>query len=252
MRIATPTEASAAAIAEREARWWRRMADRWSAAARPEMWADRPAKEAAVVVFHDPAADLERRAAGWGHSLPGHGLDALSEFAAGLASAEGEAWRSGHSDVAVRAFEDRRFLLADRILHWAVPWLETVGRCYPEQRREAHADREGLLDLAETMRAAPMLAGPEGVYPPGEDAFGPTEIDVPLSRWLESLWSGSLVLEATRRSMGDADVETLVTLYEVDAARWRRLAVRYPGSAALWHDLGQRAEATATRLRSEP
>jgi hypothetical protein len=252
MHIATPTEASAAVIAEREARWWARTADRWSGTACPELWADRPATEAAVVLFHDPAADLERRADRWGHSLSDHGLDALAEFAAGLAAAEGEAWRSGHSDVAVRAFEDRRFLLADRILHWAVPWLETVGRCYPEQRKEAHADREGLLDVAETMRAAPRLAGPEGVYPSGEDAFGPTELDVPLARWMESVWSGSLILDATRRSMGDPDSETLVTLYEVDAARWRRLAVRYPGSAALWHDLGDRAEATAAGLRAEP
>lgn len=238
----------AATTAEREVRFWADLAERWPASARPEQWADRAAREADVVVFHDPGADLDRRAARWGHALPGHGLDDLARFAAGLARAEAEAWRLDQPDVAMRAFEERRFLLADRVLHWAVPWLDTMGRCYPEVRDDADAGRDGLLDLAETMRPAPRLTGPEGVYPTGEDTYGPVRLDVVLNRWLDSLWSGSLLLDATRRSMGGDEPSALPTLFEVAAARWRRVAEGHPGSAALWLDLADRAAETAIRL----
>lgn len=251
MRTAIRAEPGAAAnAAEGEVRFWVDLAERWSASARPQQWADRPAREVDVVVFHDPAADLDRRAARWGHTLPGHGLDDLARFAAGLASAEAEAWRFDQPDVATRAFEERRFLLADRVLHWAVPWLDAMGRCHPDVHDDADAARRGLLDLAETMRAAPRLTGTEGVHPVGEDAYGPVALDVPISRWLDSVWSGSVLLAATRRSMAEEESSAVPTLFEVAAAKWRRVADTYPGSAALWLDLGDRAARTATLSRA--
>lgn len=262
-----PEPGSAAAAADREAEFWADLARRWSPTARPEQWSDRAARELDVVVFYDPADDLERRARRWGHSPSGHGLDDLALFAAGLARAEAEAWRDDRADVAVRAFEERRFLFADRILHWAVPWLGTMGRGYPDVREDAHGCRDGLLRLADVMRPAPRLTGAEGLHPAGQDGFGPVALDVPLSRWLDSLWSGSLVLHATVRSMTPVErssrsldlaldladltgdlAHDLATHYEVNATRWYGLAGRHPGSAALWLDLGDRAANTARRL----
>jgi hypothetical protein len=264
MRTSTPAEpGSAAEAAEREVEFWAELADRWSPRARPEQWADRPAREVEVVLFFDPGDDLARRASRWGHTLPGDGLDALARFAAGLARAEADAWREGRDDVAVHAFEERRFLLSDRILHWAVPWLGTMGRCYPEVREDAHRFHDDLLQLADVMRPAPRLTGTEGVHPSGEDSYGPVALEVTPSRWLASLWSGSLLLDATIRSMtgsarssvpfSEADlpdglVADLATLFVVNAARWHGLAERHPGSAALWLDLGDRARRTADRL----
>ena len=264
MPTSTPPEpGSAASAADRESEFWATLARRWSPAARPEQWSDRAARELDVVVFYDPADDLERRANRWGHSLAGHGLDDLALFAAGLAQAEAEAWRDDRPDVAVQAFEERRFLLADRILHWAVPWLGTMGRCYPDVREDAHGFRDGLLQLADVMRPAPRLTGAEGLHPVGQDGFGPVALDVSLSRWLDSLWSGSLLLQATvssvtgiersSRSLDAADLtprhaHDLATLFEVNATRWYGLAGRHPGSAALWLDLGDRAADTARRL----
>lgn len=264
MPTSTPPEpGSAASAADRESEFWATLARRWSPAARPEQWSDRAARELDVVVFYDPADDLERRANRWGHSLAGHGLDDLALFAAGLAQAEAEAWRDDRPDVAVQAFEERRFLLADRILHWAVPWLGTMGRCYPDVREDAHGFRDGLLQLADVMRPAPRLTGAEGLHPAGQDGFGPVALEVTLSRWLDSLWSGSVLLHATVRSMTgierssrsldvaeleDALAHDLATLFEVNATRWYGLAGRHPGSAALWLDLGDRAVDTARRL----
>lgn len=252
MPIDTPVEPGAAArAADRETGFWAELAERWSPSSRPEPWSDRPALEVDVVVFHDPAGELDRRAARWGHTLDGHGLDALARFAAGLANAEAEAWRFDQPDIATRAFEERRFLVADRILHWAVPWLDTMGRRHPPVRVDAGADRDGLLDLAESMRPAPRLTGSEGVYPAGEDAYGPVRVDVPLSRWLASLWSGALLPHGDERPRDGSRDDALAAHYGAEAMRWHRLAAAHPGSAALWLDLGERAARTSNRLSLE-
>ncbi len=239
-----------------------RIADDWSLERPWRVFADRPPTEASVVRFHDPVDDLVRRGAEWGFD-PGSGdLATLCRFAAGLAAAEADAWRGDAPDVALRAYEARRFLLADRILHWAVPWLDAAGRCHPESRPAAHHARDELLALGEEHRAAPRLTGTEGVYPPGEDAYGPVEVPTLPELWLDSLWSGTVLFQATIASLaGVADAprvlsadridrhrDDLVSLYELAAARWRRRSAEYPGSAALWLDLSARAERTAGRL----
>jgi hypothetical protein len=107
--------------------------------------------------------------------------------------------------------------------------------------------------MGDRLRPAPVLTGAEGLTAPGEDGYGPTAVDVDLSRFLRTVWSGSVVLEATVASLtgvaGSSIDEVarhdLATLYEVAAARWRGFAERHPGSARLWLDLGARAERTA-------
>ena len=122
-----PTASESAHI---EAEGWVELAGHWTS--------EKPT-ESDVVVFHDPSDDLNRRAAAWGYRLPSVDLSALSLFAAALASNEAEAWEEGTLDLATRAYESRRFLLSDRIIHWAVPWLIAVG---------ADDDDQGLVAVA--------------------------------------------------------------------------------------------------------
>ena len=262
MPTSTDPESGAAATAEAEADRWLGIAADVASADLEAAVADRPPTEAEVVGFHDPRDDLRRRGREWGFDVGAGDLGTLARFAAGLAAAEADAWRADAGDVALRAYEARRFLLGDRILHWAVPWLDAAGRCHPEARQAAHRVRDELLRLGEEHRAAPRLTGTEGVYPPGEDAYGPEEVAVPLERWLDSVWSGTVLFRATvvslsadptaSRRLTPARIEEhrgeLSLLYEIAAARWRRRADEYPGSAALWLDLSIRAERTAGRL----
>ena len=37
-------------------------------------------------------------------------------------------------------------LTSDRLIHWAVPWLDAAGRCYPSHRHRAHQARDVLLE----------------------------------------------------------------------------------------------------------
>ena len=187
----------AAEAAEAEAGLWSVVAD-WI----PQVWTDVAPEEAAVVRFFDPTDDLAGRARSWGHRLPDASLSSMAAFGAGLAAAETEAWERDEPHIATRAYTDRRFLLGDRLLHWAVPWLDAVGRCYPQHREAAHDRRDILLRVGDRLRTAPDLVGGEGLTPPGEDAFGPIELDVPLAEWLRSLWSGAVILDATMRSLG--------------------------------------------------
>ena len=234
---------------------WAQFAVRWDRTSVPDLWVDRPPAEKSVVLFHDPEADLDKRAKRWGYRLPDHDLSSLATYAAGLAEAEESGWASAQPDVATRAYEDRRFLLSDRIIHWAVPWLDTVGRCYPGHRAEAHADRDMLLALGDEARVAPALPGTEGIHAVGEDSFGPLEVpDSPEP--IRSLWSGALILDATVRSLASAtgyvepSDEDLAFLFEASSARWKGLGTRHPGSAQLWFDLSARAARTAQRLNS--
>ncbi len=188
-----------------------------------------PATEAEVVRFYDPGPDLDRRAGAWGHRLPGHHFAELARFAAALATAEAEAWQRDEPHVATRAYEDRRFLVGDRIVHWVMPWLDAEG---------AIAARDLLLELGDLHRPAP--AGGEGAAPPGEDAFGPLAVEAPLADRVRSLWSG-IVLGARLATP---------ELYEQASARWRSLAAAHPGTAGLWRDLAARAAGTAVELRA--
>ncbi len=187
--------------------------------------------EADVVRFHDPGADLERRARLWGYPLGAGDLADLCRFGAALALAEADAWDADEPHIATRAYEDRRFLLGDRIVHWAVPCLDAAG---------AATARDALLDLGDRLRPAPRLTGREGSVPPGHDEYGPLAPEVPLDEMLGSLWSGLVD--------GGADPRR----YEEAAARWERLAEERPGTAALWHALAGRAASTAARLASTP
>jgi hypothetical protein len=249
-----PVEHPAAAAAEAEALRWLDVAE-----GVPAQWDDVAPTEAAVVGFHDPGTDLERRCDRWSHRLPDHGLASLALFAAGLAHVEANAWRRDDLHIATRAYEDRRFLSGDRILHWAVPWLDAAGRCYPDRRTECHEARDVLLDLGDRLRAAPDLGVDDGRATIGEDAYGPVEtrIDAP---YLRSLWSGTVLLDATLRSMNPDDepvlrddangYRDLVALYESAAARWHGIGAEHPGSALLWRALSSRAGSTARLLES--
>jgi hypothetical protein len=247
-----PTASETAAA---EAEVWSGIADRtWELA-------DTPPTERAVVGHFDPAPDLDERGDRWGYSFESYDLSDVARFGAGLAAAEAAAWEGGAPDVATRAYAERRFLLSDRVLHWAVPWLDAVGRCYPDLRAVAHSDRDALLVLGDHHRPAPGLAEGEGVYPAGEDALGPVA-ELELNDAVASLWGGAVVLRATLRSITGRDLgpsaptlseveearEPLGIYYGVVAARWRRLAGEHPGSAALWSALARRAEHTASRF----
>jgi len=246
----------AAAAAGREASRWLEVAD-----GVPGGWDDVAPTEAAVIGFHDPGDDLERRARRWSHRLPDHSLGSLAAFAAGLARAEADAWERDEPHIATQAYEDRRFLAGDRIMHWAVPWLDAAGRCYPRHRATAHPARDRLLDIGDHLRPAPDLGVDSGLYEFGEDAFGPLAPIRVDPAGLRSLWSGAMLLDATLVSlMGHTDlaaassdvsvIDDLSTLYSVSAARWSGLADAHQGSGALWGALAARALRTTLALSS--
>ena len=156
--------------------------------------------EADVTGF-DPLEDLNRRGRWWAHRFDLGGLLEVVAFGVGLAMAETEAWEHDDPVVATRAFEDRRFLFSDRLVHWVVPLTFVTSG--------AEGLRDLLLGMGDRLRPAPVLTGTEGLYPPGEDSFGPL--------------SSQLRIE-----LGPPD-------------RWRALADAHPGTASLWLDLETRA-----------
>lgn len=233
--------ATESAQAEREL--WAGLVHHWSEEVVPDLWADRVPTEVDVVVFYDPAEDLSRRAGEWGHRLPGNDLSSLASFAAGLATAEAEGWETGARDIATRAYEARRFLLADRLVHWAVPWLDTVGLGHQIHRKTALADRDILLALADEARVAPLIPGREGIHVDGEDSYGQTDPGSNLSEWERSLWSGAIVMKSDSQP-------DLAGLFEDAAKRWAEFASDHAGSAQLWLDLSQRAVRSSEIHRS--
>ncbi len=258
-----PPAASAARV---EAAQWVEVATAWAPELHPDVWEDLPASEAAVVGHFDPRSDLEQRARSWDYELGEADLADLARFAAALSVAEADAWRDDKGHIATRAYADRRMLLGDRILHWAVPWLDAVGRCHPRERAAHHA-RDLLLRLGDHHRPAPgLVTGREGLHPPGEDAYGPVAPALPLPDLLGSVWSGGVLLGATVRAMTADPNRTrevrqsdlaaggiagdLALLHEVLAARWRSVAAQHPGSERLWLDLAERADTTSRRLRA--
>jgi hypothetical protein len=261
-----PTRSSAAGSASAEAVLWADLTQEWAPARHPALWDDLPPTEAAVVRYYQPDDDLEHRARYWGYQFGEGDLADLCRLGAALARAEAEAWERDEPHIATRAYADRRFLLGDRLLHWAVPWLEAAGRCHPSERAVAEPARLTLLELGDRLRPAPVLTeGTEGLFPPGEDSYGPTEPPAPLLDFLLSVWSGRVVMKATLDSLGgaqlqnravpddwiaDRDMRALLRVtYEVAAPRWSRVAREHPGSARLWLDLAERASRTAQLLR---
>lgn len=215
---------------------------RWEEKGESAGWVGRSPTELATVVFFDPATDLDRRAGHWGHRLAAHDLSAIARFAAGLAQAEAEAWESDQPDIATRAYEARRRLLGDRLIHWAVPWLDAVVQAFPGRASQAGEDRDLLLRIGDEMRVAPESMRAEGLVAPEEDSFGPLVVDVSIEDLVTSLWSGLVLLLP-------ASVEPGLGARYVKAARsWRDLAEHHSGSAALWLDLAARAERTAALL----
>ncbi len=172
------------------------------------------AHEANVTGFN-PLEDLNRRGRWWAHRFELGGLLEVVAFGIGLAMAETEAWERDDPVVATRAFEDRRFLFSDRLVHWVVPLTFVTS--------DAEGLRDLLLAMGDRLRPAPILTGAEGLYPPGEDSFGPL--------------SSQLRIE-----LGPPD-------------RWRALAAAHPGTASLWLDLETRVLSrggAATRVHPEP
>lgn len=138
-----------------------------------------PASREVDVTGFDPRPDLDRRARWWGHRFDSDRLPAVLAFGVALAGAEVEAWTSKDGVVATRAFEDRRFLLSDRLVHWVVPLTFVTA---------AAGLRDELLDLGDRLRPAPLLTGDEGLHPPGEDSYGPLTLTLavdlgPAERW---------------------------------------------------------------------
>ncbi|MDJ0952934.1 MAG: hypothetical protein QNJ81_04585 [Acidimicrobiia bacterium] len=258
MRIGSATEPPAASAAFTEAEVWAAIADRWRADEHPVIWRDLPPIEAEVIPDADPRSDLERRARRWSYPLRDGDLADLARFAAALAQTEGGAWQETDRILATQTFEERRFLMADRILPWAVPWLRAAARCFPEVRSGAEAAVSDLLDIGERHRPAPALSGAEGLFPPGYDSYGPADLPSDLGARIVSLWGGLVVFRRSIESVtgGRQDTrsmpeewrdgsETVATWYEVTSIRWRNLAKRYPGTARLWDELAERARRTA-------
>ena len=204
-------------------------------------WSDLRPAEALVVDLYNPAPDLQRRALSWGHEFRTGELPELLAFGAGLVTAGVEAAEKEHPDIAARALSDRRFLLGDRILHWAVPWLDSVGPPCEEAL-------SALLFLGDHHRPEPELSGNEGLTAPGEDRFG-DRTPVPLS----SLLCGGVVLESTAVRWGSTRAELRAGAFPPAARewlieraeRWERLRLEHPGSAALWRDLAERARTSS-------
>jgi len=262
-----PTRSEAAIAASAEAVLWVEITQEWEPARHRELWDDLPPTEAAVVRYYQPDDDLERRARYWGYEFGERDLADLCRLGAALARAEAEAWERDEPHIATRAYADRRFLLGDRLLHWAVPWLEAAGRCHPPERAAAEPARLTLLELGDRLRPAPVLTkGTEGLFAPGEDSYGPTETPGPLPDFLLSVWSGRVVMKATLESLGGAHLperavplewldnpdtrDLMRVMYEVAEPRWLRMSEERPGSAQLWRDLAARAGRTAAAIGS--
>ena len=195
MPTTSAAEPPAAAAAFAESMSWANLAECWRPDHHPAIWDDLPPIERLVVPEVDPGADLARRAQRWGYPMDRGDLSDIALFAAALAQAEGEAWASADRSVATLAYEDRRFLVSDRLLPWAVPWLRAAARCFPESRGDAEASARTLLDLGERHRPAPHLAGSEGLVPPGHDGYGPLGEAQSLEDRVGSLWGGMVVFD---------------------------------------------------------
>lgn len=262
----SPTSSSieAGTRANAEAARWMTVAREWHRGRQRPALIDVQPMESSVVQLYDPADDLARRARTWNYEIVSGDLSDLARFGAALARAEGEAWATDRGHIATRAHEDRRFLLGDRILHWAVPWLDAVARQYPNAAEAANTAKSTLLDLGELHRPAPALSGTEGLVVPGFDGFGPLDQDASFETIMLSVWGGTVLLngylaDLLGRPMGERRLPdgwdslpgvlpALEATFTAAAGRWDILAVSRPGSAQLWRDLANRARRSAAKL----
>lgn len=209
--------------------------------------------EAEVVRFFNPHEDLQRRAGRWQHELPDHELGSIALFAGGLALAEAAAWDGDQPDVAARAFTDRRHLVADRLIHWAVPWLVAVGQARPDLAIDSSFACRSLLDIGDKLRVAPGLGGHEGLVPPGEDLYGPIDSGRPLADLVRSVWSGAVLIDPGSLHDGSSrrPRDVAAEHYREAARTWSGLAETHVGSAGLWRDLASRATRTARAVEAD-
>lgn len=253
----TRPESPAARAALREAALWASLAEQWRPERHRVIWDDLPPVEALVIPEVDPSQDLEKRARRWSYQLGDGDLPDLALFAAALAQAEGEAWAAEDRVLATQAYEDRRFLAADRVIPWAVPWLDAVANWFPDDRADAEAASVVLLGLGEQHRLAPSLAGTEGLVPPGHDGFGPLQVPEEFGARLGSLWGGIVVFGRSITSLtgrvpvggrvwpSDRKIDdAVIAWYRIAGAHWQRLALEYPGTARYWLDLAGRSIST--------
>lgn len=261
MHIKPETTSSAAEAATEEAKTWIDLSNQWQADAHFHVWADVPGSELAVIALYDPAKDLGRRMASWSYPVADLDFSDVACFASGLAQAESDAWANDQPHVATRAYAERRFLVGDRILHWAIPWFDAIERSHPDRAHDASDTKAQLLAIGDRMRPAPALTGSEGLVVPGFDGYGPLTPDVPLNEFLLSLWSGSLLTRGDIASSRNSHVDHrylhsdwlkdpelrsgLTNHYNRAALRWESMAVVHPGTAQLWLDLASRARNTA-------
>lgn len=220
-----PTASEAAAS---ESVGWRRLTS-WTRSERIG------ATEAEVVGYFDPSEDLRRRVSKMGMELAGTQLGNLAALASDLAAKEAEAWASDVPDEAMRNYHERRNLFGDRIVHWAVPWLDAVGRVPSAFAAAATVDRDWLLELGDELRVAPAFGSGEGLDLPDHDPYGPISAGIGDT---DSLWCGAVVL----------DGEDAVQVLQSALSLWRRTAVDHPGTAALWKALAVRAESSLSEL----
>lgn len=229
-----PGGAAQACLAEVQV--WAGIAASW-AEVPPPLVDDVAPMESAVMRTADHVEDLNRRAATWGFEITTGDLAEVSRFGAGLAAAEARAWDADEPHVATRAYADRRFLLGDRLVHWAVPWLSSVTDAYPELADKAVATSRGLLLMGDSMRPAPALTASEGLVIPGHDSYGLLAPEPPGG----GLLSGMVVLAPHRANLEEA--------YGEAEQRWVRLAGGHPGTARLWTDLAARTSTTLHGFR---
>ena len=256
----TATHPAATKAAE-EAQLWATIAADWMGSEHFHIWGDVPGNERSVVHLYDPANELQRRAKYWQYDCAGHDLADVALFSAGLAQAEADAWLDDRAHVATKAYEDRRFLLGDRIMHWAVPWLEMIRIWHPDRSERAAATQKALLGIGEVHRPAPALTGTEGLVVPGFDGYGPLESDESLPDAMLSVLSGMVISVRQLSDLRYADLsvrrieeswmsdagfrKALRSQFLTAGARWDQLAAEFPGSAQLWMDLAHRASRTA-------
>lgn len=213
--------------------------------------------ELGIVGGFDPTRVLVATMEQWEYRPRTLLLPELVRFGGYLAAISADASMSGDETTARRSRAARRRLLADRIIHWAVPWLDAIVRSEPEVAASAREARDLLLELAETHRAAPVPEGSEGLLVPGFDGYGPIHTD--LAEALATLRCGDVLgapvlemigLGLTGYSMPLTTRQALalgrhfVTVQQ----RWDYLAGRAPGSSQYWRDLAGRARNTAQRV----
>lgn len=212
--------------------------------------------EVAIVGGFDPADLLQAAMALWDFRPRTLHLPEILRFGSYLAAIRADAKLVGDERVATRSNVALRRLLADRIVHWAVPWLDAIVRSEPAVAAMARDARDVLLRLGEEHRAAPVPEGSEGLLVPGFDGYGPVHAE--LGDALATLRCGDVLGEPVLRQIGLVGPLTVPLTphqslalgrhFELVQQRWDLLASRYPGSEQYWRDLAGRARLSSMRV----